>query len=132
MPDIVSLFGSYNVFVLSVEENTKVPIGVTAVTKQAPLIMHVSYEIRLPDHDFVKATPSGFKSRNNLLYVYTDGRDFDQLVGLKEFNKIVKHENTFKLIVMFFFMEVQRRIQDSQKHWTFPCSILRNTIWMRY
>ena len=35
---------------------TNVPIAVTAVTKQAPLIMHVSYEIRLPDLDFVKAT----------------------------------------------------------------------------
>ena len=27
----------------------------TAATKQAPLVMHVSYEIRLPNHDFVKA-----------------------------------------------------------------------------
>ena len=56
MRDIVSLFGSDNVFVLSVDDKAKVPIGVTAVTKQAPLIMHASYEIRLPDHDFMKAT----------------------------------------------------------------------------
>ena len=56
MRDIVSLFGSDNVFVLSVDDKAKVPIGVTAVTKQAPLIMHVSYETRLPDHDFVKTT----------------------------------------------------------------------------
>ena len=55
MRDIVSLFGS-DVFALSVDDKAKVPIGVTAVTKQAPLIMHVSYKIRLPDHDFVKAT----------------------------------------------------------------------------
>ena len=55
MRDIVSLFGS-DVFVLSVDGKAKVSIGATAVTKQAPLIMHVSYEIRLPDHDFVKAT----------------------------------------------------------------------------
>ena len=32
------------------------PIGVTAANKQPPLIMHVDYEIRLPDHDFVKST----------------------------------------------------------------------------
>ena len=50
MRDIVSLFRS-DVFVLSVDDKAKVPIGVTAVTKQAPLIMHVSYENRLPDHD---------------------------------------------------------------------------------
>ena len=55
MHDIISLSGS-DVFVLSVDGKAKVPIGVTAVTKQAPLTMHVSYEIRLPDHDFVKAT----------------------------------------------------------------------------
>ena len=40
--DVVSLFASDNVFVLSVGDKAKVPIGVTAVTKQAPLIMHVS------------------------------------------------------------------------------------------
>ena len=32
------------------------PISVTAATKQASLVMHVSYEIRLPDHNFMKAT----------------------------------------------------------------------------
>ena len=55
MRDIVSLFES-DIFVLSVDEKAKVPIGVTAVAKQVPLIMHVSYEIQLPDHDFVKVT----------------------------------------------------------------------------
>ena len=54
--DIVSLFGSDNIFVLSVVDKAKAPIAVTAVAKQAPLIMHVSYKIGLPDHDFVKAT----------------------------------------------------------------------------
>ena len=49
MRDIISLLGSDNVFVLSVDDKAKVPIGVTAVTEKAPLIMHVSYEIRLPD-----------------------------------------------------------------------------------
>ena len=52
MKDIVSLFGEKNVFVLSVP----IPIGVTTANKEMPLIMHVDYEIRLPDHDFVKAT----------------------------------------------------------------------------
>ena len=43
-------------FVLSVDDKGKVPIGVTAANKQTPLIMHVDYEVRLPDYDFVKAT----------------------------------------------------------------------------
>ena len=38
------------------DDKAKVPIGVTAATKQSPLIMHMTYEICLPDHDFVKAT----------------------------------------------------------------------------
>ena len=53
---ILSSFGWDNVFTLSVDDKAKVPVGITAVTKQAPLIMHVSYEIWLSDHDFVKAT----------------------------------------------------------------------------
>ena len=43
-------------FVISVDDKAKLPICVTAATKHAPLVMHVSYEFRLPDHDFVKAT----------------------------------------------------------------------------
>ena len=56
MKDIASLFGAENVFVPSVDNKAKVPIGVTAANKQSPLIMHVDYEMRLPDHDFVKTT----------------------------------------------------------------------------
>ena len=56
MCDIMSLFGSDNIFVLSVDDKAKVPISVTTAIKQAPLIMHVSYEIQLPDHDLVKTT----------------------------------------------------------------------------
>ena len=55
MGDITSLLGSENVFVLSIDDKAKVAIGVTAATKQSPLLIHVTYEIRLPDHDFVKA-----------------------------------------------------------------------------
>ena len=55
LQDIVALFGS-SVFVISVDDKAKVLINVTAATKQAQLVMHVSYEIWLPDHDFVKFT----------------------------------------------------------------------------
>ena len=56
MRDTVSLFGSQNVFAWLVDDKTKVPICVSTVAKQAPLSMHVNNEIRLSDHDFVKAT----------------------------------------------------------------------------
>ena len=45
-----------SVFVLSVDDKAKLPIGITAATKQTPLVMHMTYEIRLPAHDFVVAT----------------------------------------------------------------------------
>ena len=65
MKDMASLFGTENVFVLSVDDKAEVLIGVTTVAKQSPLVMHVNYEVSLPDHDFVKATkhkltPSGY------------------------------------------------------------------------
>ena len=52
----MSLFGPKSVFVLSIDDKAKIPISVTAAKQQAPLIMHVFYEVRLPDHDFVKAS----------------------------------------------------------------------------
>ena len=42
MQDIASLLGPENVFVLSVDDKAKVPIGVTAATKQSALIMHMT------------------------------------------------------------------------------------------
>ena len=54
--DFISLFGSDNVVVLSVDGKAIVPIDVFGITKQAPVIMHVGYEIRLSYSDFVKAT----------------------------------------------------------------------------
>ena len=45
LQDIVALLESKSVFVISVNDKSKVPIGVTAATKQAPLVMHVPYEI---------------------------------------------------------------------------------------
>ena len=55
MKVIASLFGVENVFVLSVDDKPKVPIGVTPTINQYPLIMHADHEIRLPDYGFVNA-----------------------------------------------------------------------------
>src|SRR6218665_1502475 len=52
---IASIFGSQAVFAVSIDDKAKVPIGVVAANKQAPLLMCLEYEVRLPDHDFVLA-----------------------------------------------------------------------------
>ena len=47
LKDIASLFCAENIFVMSVDDKAKVPIGVTAAPKQSPLVIHVNYDIRL-------------------------------------------------------------------------------------
>ena len=54
MKDMASLFGTENVFVLSVGDKAEVLIGVTTITKQSSLVMHVDYEISLPDHELLR------------------------------------------------------------------------------
>ena len=39
----------------SQDDKEKVPIGLTAANKQAPMLMHIEYQVKLPDHDFVLA-----------------------------------------------------------------------------
>ena len=34
-------------------DKAKVPIGLTAANKHAPLVMHVEYKVKLPGHHFV-------------------------------------------------------------------------------
>ena len=65
LKNIASVFGNKTVFPVSIDDKAKIPIGITAAKSQVPLVMHMEYEIRLPDHDFVKAakhklTPSAY------------------------------------------------------------------------
>ena len=55
LEEIASLLGQKEVTFLSQDAKARVPIGITVANKQAPLMMHVEYKVRLPDHDFVKA-----------------------------------------------------------------------------
>ena len=52
MKEIDVLFGSEAVNYLSCDDKAKVHLGKTAAKAQAPIMMHVAYKIRLPDHDF--------------------------------------------------------------------------------
>ena len=39
--------------IISQDDKAKVPLGITAAKTQAPVLMHLEYKVRLPDHDWV-------------------------------------------------------------------------------
>ncbi|CAF1589952.1 unnamed protein product, partial [Didymodactylos carnosus] len=55
LKDLASLFGSQCTLVLSQDDKARVPLGLPAAKKQAPILMHLEYRVQLPDHDFVIA-----------------------------------------------------------------------------
>ena len=52
---MASILGPNQVSFVSQDDKVRVPIGLTAANKQAPLLMHVEYRVSLPDHDGVIA-----------------------------------------------------------------------------
>ena len=50
---IAQLFGPEAVLFLSNDDKARVPLGLAASSLQAPILMHLEYKVRLPDHDFV-------------------------------------------------------------------------------
>lgn len=52
---IASILGPTQVVFISQDDKARVPIGLTAANKQAPILMHVEYRISLPDHDWIVA-----------------------------------------------------------------------------
>ncbi|XP_042896686.1 uncharacterized protein [Parasteatoda tepidariorum] len=52
---LASILGPNEVFFISQDDKSRVPIGITAANKQSPLLMHVEYRVKLPDHDWVVA-----------------------------------------------------------------------------
>lgn len=55
LESLASLLGPKQVFFLSQDDKARVPIGITAVSKQAFFLMHVEYRVKLPDHDWIVA-----------------------------------------------------------------------------
>ena len=53
LEEIATVLGPDEVIFHSMDDKAKVPIGVTAANKQTPLLMHMEYQVTLPDHDFV-------------------------------------------------------------------------------
>ncbi|CAF1188349.1 unnamed protein product [Rotaria sordida] len=115
--DLAGIFGNDVIFFLSQDDKCKVPIGLPAAKIQAPMLMHLDYRVRLPDHDWTVAprhqlTPSVYAAcmmneNNDVGYsgptyiairsakhdrsdANSHACDFDRLVGLKEFDKAAR------------------------------------------
>jgi hypothetical protein len=53
--DLLVIFGPVNCFFLSRDDKAKVTLGLPAANKPSPVLMHLDYMIKLPDHDFTPA-----------------------------------------------------------------------------
>ena len=55
LEELAAILGPAEVKFHSQDDKAKVPIGVTAGSKKAPMFMYMEYQVTLPDHDFVVA-----------------------------------------------------------------------------
>ncbi|XP_045034353.1 uncharacterized protein LOC123475557 [Daphnia magna] len=55
MDELASLLGPSEVCYISQDDKARVAIGITAANVQAPMLMHMQYRVKLPDHDWVVA-----------------------------------------------------------------------------
>ncbi|CAF5175105.1 unnamed protein product, partial [Rotaria magnacalcarata] len=111
---IAYTLGNEVVFYLSQDDKCRIPLGIPAAHKQAPLIMNMKIQIKLPDHDFVIATkhkliPSVYgaciindervsysgptfaavrSGKHDHSSAIAHANDFDTLVQLPEFEKV--------------------------------------------
>ena len=53
MEEIAGFHGPEEVIFYSQDNKANVPIRLTAANKQVPLVIHVEYNVKLPDHNFV-------------------------------------------------------------------------------
>lgn len=53
MFEIAKLFGPDTCLFLSNDDKARVPLGLACANLQAPILMHMEYQVRLPDHNFV-------------------------------------------------------------------------------
>ena len=53
LEELAELLGRREVTFHSQDHKAKVPKGITAASKQVPLLMHMGYKVILPDHNYV-------------------------------------------------------------------------------
>ncbi|CAG8817038.1 16017_t:CDS:2, partial [Gigaspora margarita] len=51
--EMVSLLGPQSVLTIFQDDKARIPFGLAAANKQAPILMRVEYRVELPDHDWV-------------------------------------------------------------------------------
>ena len=52
MTDICKIFGNKSVTFYSNDDKARVPLGMAAANKQSPILTHLDYKVKLPDHTF--------------------------------------------------------------------------------
>ncbi|CAF0723360.1 unnamed protein product [Adineta steineri] len=123
---IAYTLGNQAVFYLSQDDKCRIPMGIPAAHKQAPLIMSMKIQIKLPDHDFAVGTkhkliPSiyGACLINEERVTYSGptfaairsgkhdhssalghAKDFDTLIQLPEFEKAALIDGNVKPVVI--------------------------------
>ena len=55
LEELAGVLGPQQVTFHSQDDKAKVALGLPAATKQAPIVIHMQYQVRLPDHDFAVA-----------------------------------------------------------------------------
>ena len=55
LEELAYILGPEHVIFISQDDKVRVPLGVTAANKEAPILMYLDYRVRLPDHDWVLA-----------------------------------------------------------------------------
>ena len=55
MEELPGILGPKQIIFHSQDDKAKVVLGIPAATKQSPILMHMQYQVRLPDHEFVVA-----------------------------------------------------------------------------
>ena len=58
LEELAAILGPPEVTFHSQDDKAKVLVGLTAANKQAPMLMHMEYQLKLPDHDKHKLIPS--------------------------------------------------------------------------
>ncbi len=70
LKDLAMLYGSKSVFVISQDDKARVPLGLPAAKKQAPLLMHLEYRIELSGCPESSCNSYAVKSENNDYSIY--------------------------------------------------------------
>lgn len=108
-----SFCGPKNALVISADDRARVAMGITAAKIQEPMLMHLDYTVKLPDHNYVVAErhklipsvyamlhvePGGFGDTKNV--TYKGEQIFYTYLGVQK-TKVKFHSHRFKLFLLF-------------------------------